>query len=78
MALHIKLLELNHGSAPIDVLDRVSFTKDQLVDALPELVARVGGDVIISTCSRTEIYTVSENPDEAIRQRDLERAAKDA
>jgi len=78
LALHIKLLGLNHGSAPIDVLDRVSSTKEQLIDALPELVARVGGGVIISTCRRTEIYTVSENPDEAIRQRDLERAAKDA
>ncbi|MCH8207166.1 MAG: glutamyl-tRNA reductase, partial [Chloroflexi bacterium] len=65
MALHIQLVGLNHRSAPVAVLERVSFTKEQLTDALPKLVAHVGEGVVLSTCNRTEIYTVSESPAES-------------
>ena len=47
------------------MLERVSFTKEQLADALQKLVAQVGAGVILSTCNRTEIYTVSESPTES-------------
>ena len=50
------------------MLERLSFTKEQLADALPEFVTRVGEGVILSTCNRTEIYTVSEDPDESARR----------
>jgi glutamyl-tRNA reductase len=68
LALHIQLVGLNHRSAPVAVLERVSFTKEQLADALPKLVAQVGAGVILSTCNRTEIYTVSESPAESASQ----------
>ena len=64
--MHILLTGLNHVTAPLEVRERVSFSKEQLPDALPMLVDGVGEGVILSTCNRTEVYTVAEEPTEAI------------
>ena len=42
--------------------ERVSFSKEQLSEALPELADHVSEGVILSTCNRTEVYSVSEDP----------------
>ena len=60
--MHILLTGLNHKTAPLDLRERVSFTREQLPDALPALADRAGEGVIISTCNRTEVYTVNEEP----------------
>ena len=60
--LHILVVGLNHKTAPLAVRERVSFSKDQLPGALSRLIEEAGKCVIVSTCNRTEIYTVTLNP----------------
>ena len=62
VALHILLTGLNHNTAPLAVRERVSFSREELPEALPRLAEEVGAGVILSTCNRTEIYTVEEEP----------------
>ena len=50
---------LSHRSAPLAVREAISLTRDQLPDALHGLREHSGGGVIVSTCNRTEIYTVA-------------------
>ena len=66
--MHILVVGLSHKSAPLEVRERVSFSKEQLTDALPRLKALTGEGVIQSTCNRTEIYTASEDPDKTAGQ----------
>lgn len=49
---------LNHRSAPLDVLERISIAADALPKALGEIVSSefVNEAVILSTCNRTEVY----------------------
>ena len=63
--MQILLVGLNHQSAPLEVRERVSFSKEQLSEALPLLSQRVGEGVILSTCNRTEVYSATENPSQA-------------
>ena len=63
--MHFLLVGLNHKTAPLEVRERVSFSKEQLPDALPLLRKEVGEGVILSTCNRTEIYTATEDPPRA-------------
>ena len=63
--MHILLAGVNHATAPLDVRERVSFSRHQLHEALPLLADQVGEGVILSTCNRTEVYTVSEAPSDA-------------
>ena len=60
--MHILLTGLNHKSAPLEMRERVSFSKEQLSEALPDLADHVSEGVILSTCNRTEVYSVSEEP----------------
>ncbi len=51
-------LGLNHRSAPLDVLERMSMSADLVPKALAELTAgdHVNEAVLISTCNRIEVY----------------------
>lgn len=53
-------LGVNHISAPVEVRERLVFAADELAGTLRDLVAQPEVDeaVIVSTCNRTEIYTV--------------------
>ncbi len=57
--MHILLVGLNHKTAPLEVREEVSFPREELLDALPRLKERVGEGVILSTCNRTEVYTIA-------------------
>lgn len=54
------VLGLNHVSAPLDVRERLVFPVEALQPGLAELTAQPGviEAAIISTCNRTELYTV--------------------
>ncbi|MCL5291620.1 MAG: glutamyl-tRNA reductase [Actinobacteria bacterium] len=58
--MHIIATGLSHKTAPIEVREKVSFPEDRLPDALECLVGypSVSESVILSTCNRTEIYSV--------------------
>ena len=49
---------LEHDSAPIELRERLSFTKAQTIDISRKICAdgNVSGCVLISTCNRTELY----------------------
>ena len=59
---------LNLDSAPIEILESVSVTRQDLDIHHKALVLHAGGGVILSTCNRTEIYSISSNPDRGLRQ----------
>ena len=56
---------INHRTAPLEVREKVVFDPSHLPDALRAL-AGVGAreNVIVSTCNRTELYCVSDEPGE--------------
>ncbi len=60
----ILLVGLNHTTAPVEVREKVSFTREQLAEAIPKLRAEAGEGVILSTCNRTEVYTIPDDPEE--------------
>jgi glutamyl-tRNA reductase len=53
---------INHRSAPLDILERVSISAARLPKALADLGSRSSLDevVVLSTCMRTEIYAAAE------------------
>lgn len=62
---------LNHNTAPLAVRETVAFPPAQCRDALARLVRlpQVTEGAILSTCNRTEMYTVSrDDDDEALRR----------
>ena len=62
------LVGLNHRSAPMGVRQRLSFSKDMLPEAIRRLRAEVSGGVILSSCSRTEVYTMGHSPEHSARR----------
>jgi glutamyl-tRNA reductase len=58
--MNIQILGLNHKTAPIEIREKVSFSDRNLDRALFELSKydAIQENVILSTCNRTEIYTV--------------------
>jgi len=58
--MHIRVLGLNHKTAPIEIREKVSFSSDKLDRALRALKASgaVKENLILSTCNRTELYAV--------------------
>ena len=55
----ILLVGLSHKSAPLDVRESVSFRSSQILESLPALRDELGEAVILSTCNRSEIYTIT-------------------
>lgn len=58
-------LGINHRTAGVEVRERVSFSPEQLPDALQRLRAEAGADevAILSTCNRTELYCAQDQLD---------------
>lgn len=68
--MSIVLMGLNHKSAPVEVRERVSLSRPQIVkyaDIIRSLDS-YSGCAILSTCNRTEFYCNSETPEVAIAQ----------
>jgi glutamyl-tRNA reductase len=62
--LHFTVIGLNHRTAPIEVRERITFPDTRLSEALRALGGRpeFSEAAILSTCNRTEIYTVVLHP----------------
>ena len=58
---------LNYRTAPLDIREEVSFSKQELVPALLGLRNYISDGVILSTCNRTEIYAEAKDPGEGNR-----------
>lgn len=56
--MRLTLVGINHNSAPITIREKVAISTEKLCDSLSLLRCYVPHGVILSTCNRTEIYTV--------------------
>jgi glutamyl-tRNA reductase len=57
--MSLKVLGVNHRSAPVEVRERIAFNPERLPATLQELVQlpQVDEMLIVSTCNRTEFYS---------------------
>ena len=58
LEMPLKILGVNHRTAPVELREKVAFNPDQLAEALRHLMTlpKVEEVVIVSTCNRTELY----------------------
>src|SRR5210317_1813369 len=58
----LKILGLNHNTAPVEIRERVVFAGDEIGEALVRVRDIDGVDeaVLLSTCNRTEFYVMSD------------------
>ncbi|MGB9859088.1 MAG: glutamyl-tRNA reductase [Moorellaceae bacterium] len=66
--MFILVIGLNHRTAPVEIREKLSFPRHALAEALAGLRQRAGieGNVILSTCNRTEIYVTTSLPEQAV------------
>ena len=69
--MNLLLLGLSHHTAPVDLRERVDFSKRGVVTALRELARRPSPteSVVLTTCNRSEIYVACE--DTGVAREDL-------
>lgn len=65
--MSLVVLGLNHKTAPVAVRECLAFSEDQIKQALLHLreFEEIEECVILSTCNRTEMYAVVEEPEDA-------------
>jgi glutamyl-tRNA reductase len=56
--MKITLTGINHQIAPVAIREKVAISTDRLPDALSTLRAFTSKGLVLSTCNRTEVYTV--------------------
>lgn len=66
--MHIFTAGINHHTAPVAIREKIAIGTSQLSEALLTLRPRVPHSVILSTCNRTEIYSVNGETDTAFRE----------
>jgi|TARA_B110000495_G_scaffold19673_1_gene13904 glutamyl-tRNA reductase len=66
--LNFILAGLNIDRAPVEVLECVAVPTHSLKEHLERLARHAGGGVILSTCNRTEIYSVAEDVEVGVRR----------
>ncbi len=61
--MRLVLIGVSHHTAPIELRERVDFSRIGIASAAAELTARAGVSeaVVLSTCNRTELYAASED-----------------
>ncbi len=57
--MHVSVVGVNHNTTPLRFLERLAITTPQLHDSLLLLRQQVSHGIILSTCNRTEVYTVA-------------------
>lgn len=65
--MRLVLVGLSHHTAPVELRERLAFTKAMLPQALAELsrLDAIREVLLLSTCNRTEVYSASADPDTA-------------
>ena len=65
VAWSLVTLGISHNTAPVDIREKVAFSKEQQNKALKQLVEipQIDEAVILSTCNRTELYCHSNGND---------------
>lgn len=67
--MFIVAVGINHKTAPVEVREKLSFSEHSMPKSLTELCSypEIDGAVILSTCNRTEIYAVTEDMGQGIK-----------
>ena len=67
--MHLFVLGVSHHTAPVDLRERVDFSRRGISQALAELAERPGTHeaVVLSTCNRAEVYVTCDDPSHARR-----------
>ena len=62
------LVGVNHKTTPVEIRERLAFTKGKIEDSIERLVSfpEIIEHTILSTCNRVEIYARVKNPDSGI------------
>jgi glutamyl-tRNA reductase len=62
--MHILAVGLNYRSAPVEIREKLNFKPSEFADAMKSLQqnSSIIENVILSTCNRTEIYAVVNEP----------------
>lgn len=68
---------LNHNTSPVEEREQLAFTSAELNDVLLSLAERLPGAALLSTCNRTELYTLAPEG-EGERLIDVLNSLKDA
>lgn len=61
--MHFLVAGVSHNSAPVERLQRLSINRRALPELLHQGALHLGDVVILSTCNRTEIYSVADDRD---------------
>ena len=65
--MKVYAIGLSHRTAPIAVREKAAFTRAELPHALQSLRDTLDNVVLLSTCNRTEMYTVAPDEDVALQ-----------
>jgi glutamyl-tRNA reductase len=63
--MRISLVGINHQTAPVTVREKVAISSRKLHDALLMLRPHMSRGIVLSTCNRTEVYTVDSDDSQA-------------
>ena len=63
--MRLSLVGINHQTAPITIREKVAISGDGLSDTLALLHPYIPRGVILSTCNRTEVYTIESDDSQA-------------
>jgi len=69
--MRISLVGIDHQTAPVSVREKVAISTSKLYDTLPLLHSYMPRGIILSTCNRTEVYTIDSD------ERHAEKASLD-
>ena len=61
------MVGVNHSTTPITIREKIAISSEGLCDALSQLRSYVKHGVVLSTCNRTEIYTVDNQDYPAVK-----------
>ncbi len=62
--MQVRLVGVNHSTAPIAIREKLAISTDRLHDSLLQLRHHVPHGIILSTCNRTEVYAADSHPTE--------------
>ena len=63
--MKLQLVGCSHHTAPVELRERLAFSRDQIPTALAQLRERFPSTeaVLLSTCNRVELYTAASQAD---------------
>ncbi|MBI4337901.1 MAG: glutamyl-tRNA reductase [Chloroflexi bacterium] len=62
--MKLLVVGLSHQTAPLEVRERAAVPAQRLPEAVAKLGGLLGQAVLLSTCNRTECYTLTDTPDQ--------------